>query len=141
MSWLVDPNVRPELSRTTPHPKVTRWLLEHQDELFLSVLTLGELEKGLRKMTKAPRRGRLARWIQREVPEWFQGRILALDQPVAIRWGQLTASLRDPLPAIDSLLAATALTHRTDPPPDYCDAQARRFSSDRCRSLQPLGLT
>ena len=46
------------------------------------------------------------------MPGWFEGRILTIDHRVAIRWGQLVGSLRDPVPAIDTLLAATALTHR-----------------------------
>lgn len=112
MSWLVDTNVISELSRKTPNAKVSQWLLEHQDDLFLSVLTLGELEKGLMKAVDATRRARLERWVRSDVPEWFEGRILPIDQRVAIRWGQLVGSLRDPVPAIDTLLAATALTHR-----------------------------
>ena len=112
MSWLVDTNVLSELSRKAPHAGVLRWLTAHQDELFLSVLTLGELEKGLMQASDSTRRARLDRWIRREVPEWFSGRILPVDQQVAVRWGQLAGSLRDPLPAVDALIAATALTHQ-----------------------------
>ncbi len=111
MSWLVDTNVISELSRKVPNTKVSHWLVDHEDELFLSVLTLGELEKGLMKVTDAKRRARLESWVQQDVPDWFEGRILPIDQPVAIRWGQLVGSSRDPIPAIDALLAATALTH------------------------------
>ncbi|MEN9676941.1 MAG: hypothetical protein RIS76_2837 [Verrucomicrobiota bacterium] len=112
MSWLVDTNVISELSRKSPHAAVLRWLVEHQDGLFLSVLTLGELEKGLMQTPDSTRRARLDRWIRRDVPEWFSGRILPVDQQVAVRWGQLAGSLRDPLPVIDALIAATALTHQ-----------------------------
>ena len=112
MSWLVDTNVISELSRKAPHAGVSQWLVEHQDDLFLSVLTLGELEKGLMQATDAIRKARLARWIRKDVPEWFEGRILPVDERVAIRWGQLVGSLRNPVPAIDTLLAATALTHQ-----------------------------
>ncbi|HTH50086.1 MAG TPA: type II toxin-antitoxin system VapC family toxin [Candidatus Limnocylindria bacterium] len=107
----MDTNVISELSRKVPDPKVSQWLVDHEDGLFLSVLTLGELEKGLMKVTDAKRRARLRSWVQQEVPEWFAGRILPIDQPVAIRWGQLVGSSRDPIPTIDALLAATALTH------------------------------
>ncbi len=112
MSWLVDTNVVSELSRQKPDAKVSRWMLDHQDDLFLSVLTLGELEKGLMKAADAVRRSRLERWVRHDVPGWFEGRILPIDEEVAIRWGKLVGSLRDPVPAIDTLLAATALTHR-----------------------------
>jgi predicted nucleic acid-binding protein len=53
----------------------------------------------------------LQRWIRLQVPDWFAGRILPIDLEVAVRWGRLTGELRGPMPAIDSLLAATALVH------------------------------
>jgi predicted nucleic acid-binding protein len=112
MSWLVDTNVISELSRKTPNPRVSDWLLDHQDGLFVSVLTLGELEKGLMKAVDAPRRARLERWIRHDVPNWFGERVLPIDLRVALRWGQLVGSLRNPTPAIDTLLAATAIAHQ-----------------------------
>ncbi len=112
MSWLVDTNVISELSRRIPDPKVSSWLLANQDELHVSVLTLGELEKGLSKIADKARRQRLERWVRNDVPTWFGNRVLEIDVKVAVRWGRLLGSLRDPLPAIDSLIAATALEHR-----------------------------
>lgn len=111
MSWLVDTNVISELSRKKPNERVTGWLQDHEDDLYLSVLTLGELEKGLAQLADKTRQTRLNRWIREEVPGWFAGKILPVDQAVAIRWGQLVGSLRDPVPAIDTLIAATALVH------------------------------
>lgn len=112
MSWLVDTNVISELSRRAPNPKVSAWLLANQDELHVSVLTLGELEKGLSKVADEARRRRLERWVRSDVPTWFGNRVLEIDVKVAVRWGRLVGSLSDPLPAIDSLIAATALEHR-----------------------------
>lgn len=111
MSWLVDTNVISELSRKRPNERVTRWLRDHEDDLYLSVLTLGELEKGLTQITDKTRHARLSRWIYQEVPAWFAGKILPIDQGVAVRWGRLVAALRNPVPAIDTLIAATALAH------------------------------
>jgi len=111
MSWLVDTNVLSELSRRTPDPRVSEWLAHHEDKIWISVLTLGELEKGLARVEEPARRMRLQRWIRREVPDWFAGRILSVDLEVAVRWGRLTGELRDPMPVIDSLLAAMALVH------------------------------
>ncbi len=111
MSWLVDTNVISELSHRAPNPKVSAWLLANQDELHVSVLTLGELEKGLAKVTDKARRQRLERWVRSDVPTWFGNRVLEIDVKVAVRWGRLVGSLPDPLPAIDSLIAATALEH------------------------------
>ncbi len=112
MSWLVDTNVISELSRRAPDPKVSAWLLANQDELHVSVLTLGELEKGLSRVSDKARRLRLERWVRSDVPAWFGRRVLDIDAKVAVRWGRLVGSLVDPLPAVDSLIAATALEHR-----------------------------
>ena len=112
MSWLIDTNVISELSRRIPDPKVSSWLLANQDELHVSVLTLGELEKGLSKISDKVRRQRLERWVRNDVPTWFGNRVMEIDVKVAVRWGRLVGSLVAPLPAIDSLIAATALEHR-----------------------------
>ena len=112
MSWLVDTNVISELSRRAPNPKVSSWLLANQDELHVSVLTLGALETGWSRVADKARRQRMERWVRSDVPTWFGNRVLEIDVKVAVRWGRLVGSLTDPLPAIDSLIAATALEHR-----------------------------
>lgn len=112
MSWLVDTNVISELSRKVPSPKVAEWLFERQDDLFISVLCIGELEKGLAMVAEATRRVRLERWVRNDVLVWFGDRVLPIDARVAVRWGRLLGEAKDPLPAVDSLIAATALTHR-----------------------------
>ena len=111
MSWLLDTNVISELTRPIPDPDVARWLGEHEDEFFLSTLTLGEIHKGILALPESARRRRLASWFDQEIRPWFAGRLLAVDERVALRWGRLLAEAGRPLPAIDSLLAATALTH------------------------------
>ena len=80
--------------------------------LYLSVLTLGELRKGIEAVSDATRRMALTDWLDSELPAFFAGRILAIDAGVADRWGRLLAVAGRPLPAVDSLLAATALHHR-----------------------------
>jgi toxin FitB len=112
MSWLVDTNVISELSRKAPNPKVAEWLLERQDDLFISVLCIGELEKGLAMLAEATRRVRLERWVRNDVLAWFGDRVLPVDARVAVRWGRLLGEAGEPLPAVDSLIAATAMTHR-----------------------------
>jgi len=79
--------------------------------LFLSVLTLGELRKGIEGMNDATRRRALLDWLEAELPDFFTGRILPVDAHVADRWGRLVAAASRPVPAIDSLLAATAAHH------------------------------
>ena len=112
MSYLIDTNVLSELRRKTPHPAVARWFADRPaGTLYLSVLTLGELRKGVNALPDAGRRLQLLDWLETELPAFFSGRVLAVDTAVADRWGQMLAQAGRPVPAIDSLLAATALHH------------------------------
>jgi len=77
----------------------------------LSVLTIGEIRKGIEGLADATRRQALSAWLDVELPGFFSGRILPIDVAVADRWGRLVGAAGRPLPAIDSLLAATALVH------------------------------
>ncbi len=113
MSFLLDTSVISELVKKNPHDNVLGWI-GRQDEgsLFLSVLTLGELEKGIAKLGASVRKSRLLSWVRRDLTERFGSRLLPIDMQVAARWGQLSGESERrglPLPVIDSLLAATAL--------------------------------
>jgi predicted nucleic acid-binding protein len=112
LSYLVDTNVLSELRRRDPDANVVRWLEGRPaTTLYLSVLTLGELRKGIEALAEGARKRRLLDWLEVELPGFFTGRVLPVDARVADRWGYLVAQAGRPLPAIDSLLAATALTH------------------------------
>ena len=112
MSYLIDTNVLSELRRREPDAHVVRWMSERPaTTLYLSVLTLGELRKGIDLLPSGVRKQRLLDWLEVDLPAFFAGRILPIDAPVADRWGRLMAQAARPVPAIDSLLAATALTH------------------------------
>lgn len=112
MSYLLDTNVLSELRRREPDPGVVAWINERPaTTLFLSVLTLGEIRKGVENLADSPRRLALLDWLETELPAYFAGRLLAVDAGVSDRWGRLQAQAGRPLPAIDSLLAATALHH------------------------------
>jgi predicted nucleic acid-binding protein len=113
--FLLDTNVISELVKPRPEPRVTTWI-EAIDEslLYLSVLTLGEIRRGVSTLPKARRRATLEAWLKRDLRSRFHGRILAVDEEAADRWGLLTAQARKNgivLPVIDGLLAATALQH------------------------------
>lgn len=75
------------------------------------MLTLGEIRKGVEGVGDATRRRALLDWLEIDLPAFFAGRIAPVDAAVADRWGRLIAQAARPLPAIDSLLAATALQH------------------------------
>ena len=112
MTYLIDTNVLSELRRKVPDAKVVHGFSQRPaGTLYLSVLTLGELRKGIESMLDPPRRLVLLDWLETELPAFFSGRILPVDATVADRWGRMVAHAGRPLPAIDSLLAATASRH------------------------------
>lgn len=112
MSYLIDTNVLSELRRRDPDVNVVRRMADRPaTTLYLSVLTLGELRKGVEGLPEGDRKRRLLDWLEVELPTFFAGRILPVDATVAERWGRLLAQAGRSLPAIDSLLAATALAH------------------------------
>jgi toxin FitB len=113
--FLLDTNVISELIKPRPQTNVTAWV-EDTDEslLYLSVLTLGEIRRGISALPQSRRRAALEAWLDKDLRTRFEDRILAVDQEVADRWGLLTAAARNSgivLPVIDGLLAATALEH------------------------------
>lgn len=112
MSYLLDTNVLSELRRPRPHAGVREWFAKRPAAtLYLSVLTMGEIRKGVQGVADARRRQALSDWLETELPAYFTGRVLPVDGAVADRWGRLVAEAGRPLPAIDSLLAATAAVH------------------------------
>ena len=113
--FLLDTNCISELVRLKPNPSVLLWM-EAADEsmLFLSVLTLGEIRKGLAGLPQGRRRTHLEAWLEVELRARFAERILPIDAAVADRWGLLAARAKregKPLSTIDGLLAATAVHH------------------------------
>ena len=112
MSYLLDTNVLSELRRKSPDETVVDWFARRPSStLYLSVLTLGELRKGIEGVADSKRRMSLNDWLESDLPAFFVGRILPVDAQVAERWGRLVATAGRPLPAIDSLLGASAAQH------------------------------
>lgn len=112
MNYLLDTNVISELKRPKPNGQVVDWFATAgKESLYLSVLTLGEIRKGIDKLADGQKKQALSVWLEKELPLWFDSRLLVVDAGVADCWGKLQAQINRPLPAIDSLLAATALHH------------------------------
>jgi toxin FitB len=110
MSYLLDTNVISETIRRQQNKLVIGWFEQIPAEaLFVSVLTLGELRKGVERLADKKRKEKLRLWLEHELPAWFEGQVLPVNLAVAERWGRLLAEVGRPVPAIDSLLAATAL--------------------------------
>ena len=112
MSYLLDTNVISELRKGRRcDPGVASWFSGvSSDDLFLSVLTFGEIRKGVERLRRRDpvAAQSLEGWLTRLVAAYSE-RAFAIDQPVAEQWGRLNAP--DPLPVVDSLLAATAIVH------------------------------
>ncbi len=112
MSYLLDTNIISELVRPKPAKAVLAWFENIPSEaLHISVLTLGEIRKGVEQMPDGARREKLRLWLEHDLADWFETRVLPIDIQVADRWGRLIAQMGGPVPSIDSLLAATALHH------------------------------
>ncbi|MGA2609076.1 MAG: type II toxin-antitoxin system VapC family toxin [Terriglobia bacterium] len=113
---MLDTNVLSEFNRRgEPNRLVKQWLeAADTDSLYASVLTFGEIRLGVELLPPGKRRTQLEQWLDRDLPEWFEGRILPVDQSIADRWGLLRAQAQmkgRALSVIDALLAATALQH------------------------------
>lgn len=115
MSFLLDTNVVSEWVKQRPNAGVVAWLAEiDEDRVFLSVITLAELRHGVRRLADGSRRRRLDAWLSDELPLRFDGRLLAIDQTVADRWGEVVAEREAagrPIGAMDAFIAATANVH------------------------------
>jgi predicted nucleic acid-binding protein len=113
--FLLDTNCVSELVHRQPDPNVLDWMQAADESLlFLSVLTLGEIRKGVAGVPQSKRRAQLETWLGLDLQARFAGRILLIDAPITDRWGLLAAEAKRKgraLSAIDGLLAATALDH------------------------------
>ncbi len=113
MKWLLDTCVISELVSRRPKQQVVDWVDGIQpDWLYLSVIAIGEIRKGVEKLPDSKRRDTIHTWLTEDLLLRFKGRILPLDVDVLITWGILTGKLEKEgrtMSAIDSLIAATAL--------------------------------
>lgn len=112
--FLLDTNVVSETLRPEPDARVVAWLRAHETKAWLSVVTIGELEAGLRRAPDPKRAATLRAWLDSVLVPQFASRLLDVDLDVARRWGERTATARaagTPVGAIDALIAATAARH------------------------------
>jgi len=111
MKYLVDANVLSEPTKPAPDPRVVTWLREHERELAVNAIVLGELEYGILLLPASRRRTKLEQWFAEGVQ---RVRALDFDTATAVVWARLLARLRrkgHAMPIKDSLIAATALAH------------------------------
>ncbi|MBO9493585.1 type II toxin-antitoxin system VapC family toxin [Thalassotalea sp. G20_0] len=115
MKYLLDTCVLSEAFKKKPNPQVIDWLGSVDEQsLYLCVLTLGEIEKGVEKNKDPARRRKLRNWLEFDLKDRFRHRILSVDLDVTLKWGAIQAEAElagTPIPAIDGLIAVTGLVH------------------------------
>jgi len=115
VKYLLDTCLISELVKKSPNASVLGWLdKQDEDQLYLSALTIGELQKGISKLADARKKEELQIWLSSDLVSRFERRILNIDPEVAIRWGELIGEAESRgkrLPVIDSLIATTSAVH------------------------------
>lgn len=115
MSYLIDTCCISELVRKKPNVHVLNWFEEHDElSMYLSVITFGELRKGIEKLQEFKKKQKLNNWVQEDLSHRFKNRILSVGMKEVNKWGEVLARAErngSPLPAIDALIAATAKAH------------------------------
>ncbi|MBN1761185.1 MAG: type II toxin-antitoxin system VapC family toxin [Chitinispirillaceae bacterium] len=115
MNYLLDTCAISELVKKQPDSNVVRWISEcDEDSLYLSVVTLGEIQKGISKLDDTRRRLKIQKWLDSDLRERFAERILPVSLEVALTWGVIEGESENkgrPLPVVDALIGATAIAH------------------------------
>ncbi|BAY41558.1 plasmid stability protein StbB homolog (plasmid) [Nostoc sp. NIES-2111] len=115
MNYLLDTCLISELVVKQPNQQVIDWLdAQVPQTLYLSVITIGEIAKGINKLQASKRKDSLLTWLNETLPNRFESRILNIDASTMVLWGNLVGQLElsgRPLPVMDSLIAAIALRH------------------------------
>jgi len=115
MKYLLDTCVISELIKPKADKNVISWIKnQNEDSLYLSVLTFGEIEKGIEKSPDEVRKRKLKLWVEEDLKKRFEGRIIPVNMDVSVKWGTIQGKaelLGKPLPAIDGLIAVSGLVH------------------------------
>jgi predicted nucleic acid-binding protein len=107
--WLLDTAALSETAKVRANPGFLAWVDQVADhDVHTSVLCLGEIRRGVEMLETGDKRDRLARWLERDLPDWLGPRVLGVDDDVAQVWGRLGA--RGSVSPIDALIGATAVT-------------------------------
>ncbi len=115
MKYLLGTCVISELIKPRADENVISWIQSQDEEsLYLSVLTFGEIEKGIEKSTDAARKRKLQLWVEEDLKKRFTGRIVPISIDVSVKWGAIQGHaelLGKPMSAIDGLIAVSGLVH------------------------------
>ena len=113
MKYLLDTNVISELNKPKCSPNVKSFIdtLSWED-LYLSVITIGEICYGTEKLSSSAKKHELSVWLYTKLPEWFSDRILEVNTEAMLEWGKIRAYSQRTLPVIDTMIAAIAIVNR-----------------------------
>ena len=115
MNFLLDTCVISELVKPKPNSKVTKWISSCPEEtLYLSTLTIGEIQKGITILPDSRKKDQLQKWLDHDLMKRFDRRIVGIDTKVSQKWGEIQAQTEKKgvkMPVVDSLIAATGLVH------------------------------
>jgi predicted nucleic acid-binding protein len=115
VSYLLDTNIISEFANLVPNLSVQSWLQDHQSQgLYLSVITVGEIQQGITRLPLSKKRDRLFEWLQKSILGDYSEFILPIDTDTMMQWGELTGKLMQKgqkMSVMDSLIAASALQH------------------------------
>ena len=108
--YLLDTNVISETIKKSPNQKVLNFLMSiDADKFSLSVITLGEIRKGVEKLQDQSKKQKIIHWLEVDLVDRFYGRLINIDPEVADKWGYISSI--NNIPAIDALIAASAIVH------------------------------
>lgn len=115
MTYLLDTNVVSEFVSPRPDVNVVRWLHDlHEDDAFISVITIAELRRGIELLEPGSRKSALSLWFSDDLPRRFEKRIIDVTASIANAWGEIMGEARKAgiaLSVMDGFLAATAQAH------------------------------
>ncbi len=115
MNFLLDTNVLSEVTKPRPDERILQWLHGvDEDRTFISIVSIAEIRRGVALMDSGRQRDVLADWLAHDLPRRFDSRVIAVEGPVALAWGDLMALAKRNgrgLASMDGLIAATAIAH------------------------------
>lgn len=137
MKYLIDTCVLSELIKPQKNEKVTEWILDKKEtHLFISVLTIGELNKGITKLPDSKRKDAINSWVNNDLKKRFAGRILEITEEIAALWGEIQGKAEKrgkKMAVIDSLIAATAIINNLT----VVTRNVKDFKNSGCKIINP----
>jgi predicted nucleic acid-binding protein len=137
LKYLLDTCVISELIKPGKNNKIVEWMQsKEENSLFISVLTIGEIHKGISKLPDSRRKESLRTWVDNDLKKRFAGRILEISEKIATIWGEIQAkSEKDgkKMPVIDSLIAAAAIKNNLT----VVTRNVKDIENSGCRSINP----